>query len=320
MGMKLRQLGASDIYLSPIIMGTWQAGKTMWSGINDKESLRAIRAGFNSGIIAFDTAELYGNGHSERIIGEALRGFRDQAVIASKVSPRHMRYNQVIAACERSLRNLKTDYIDLYQIHWPSGSFGNKEVPVEETMEAMNELKARGSIREIGLSNFSRTQLQEALQYGSVQSIQPPYSLFWRHAEKDLIGYCVENSISVLAYSPMAQGLLTGKFKKGHIFQKGDHRIKNRLFSREISDNVQDALTRISAFARSKGVTMAQLALAWVIAQPGTCAIAGARDEEQVKQNAKAEEIFLSDDDLAELDMISRMVTDSLDDNPIMWE
>ena len=318
--MKLRRLGGSNLYISPIILGTWQAGKTMWSGINDKESIRAIRAGFDYGINTFDTAELYGNGHSERIVGEALHDFRNQVIIASKVSPRHMRYNQVIAACERSLKNLNTDYIDLYQIHWPSGSFGNKEVPVEETMDAMNALKMRGSIREIGVSNFSSTQLQDALRYGEVQSVQPPYSLFWRHAEKDLIGYCKDNSISVLAYSSMGQGLLSGKFKKGHVFQKGDHRSKNRLFSIEFSDNVQEALAEISYFAISKGITMAQLSLAWVINQPGIFAIAGARDENQVKQNAKAEGILLSDDELEELDKISRMVTDLFDDDPVMWK
>ena len=184
----------------------------------------------------------------------------------------------------------------------------------------MKELKMRGSIREIGVSNFSCTQLQEALRYGEVQSVQPPYSLFWRHIEKDLMGYCNENSISVLAYSPMGQGLLSGKFKKGHVFQKGDHRNKNRLFSIEISDNVQKALAEISYLANSKGITMAQLSLAWVINQRGTFAIAGARNESQVKQNAKAVDIFLSDYELAELDKMSRIVTDLLDDDPVMWK
>ncbi len=318
--MELRSLGKSDIKITPIIMGTWQAGKSMWVGIDDAETTKAIQAAFEAGITTFDTAEGYGNGHSERIVGEALINVRKNVVYATKVFPNHLSRDQVIEACHRSLKNLKTDYIDLYQIHWPAGSWGSKVVPIKETMGAMNELKEKGKIRAIGVSNFSRTQMQEAAGYGQFDSLQPPYSLFWRHVEKDAMPYCIENNITVLAYSPMAQGILSGKYGPDHSFAKGDHRRKNKLFKPPIFGRVQEALSRLRPIAERHGVSLGNLALAWVMAQPGTCAIAGARNTEQVLENAKAVEISLSGTDLAEMDAIGRTVTDSLDDDPVMWE
>ena len=318
--MELRSLGKSEVKITPIIMGTWQAGKDMWVGIDDSETTKALRAAFEEGITTIDTAEYYGNGHSERIIGDALAAVRDQVVYATKVFSNHLKYDQVIEACHRSLKNLKTDYLDLYQIHWPAGSWGTEFVPIEETMGALNDLKQEGKIRAIGVSNFSRTQLEEAARYGRIDSLQPPYSLFWRQVEKDTQPYCVENEITILAYSPMAQGLLTGKFGPKHEFAKGDHRSRNRLFKPENYERVQQALDRLRPIAESRGVSLGQLALAWLIAQPRTCAIAGARNTEQVVQNAKAGEVQLSPADLEEIDRIGRKVTDHLDDNPVMWE
>jgi aryl-alcohol dehydrogenase-like predicted oxidoreductase len=317
--MELRSLGKSDIKISPIIMGTWQAGKSMWVGIDDAETTKAIQAAFEAGITTFDTAEAYGKGHSERIVGQALANVRKEAVYATKVFPYHLSRDQVIEACHRSLKNLGTDYIDLYQIHWPSGSWGSKAVPIEETMEAMNELKEKGKIRAIGVSNFSGAQIQETAGYGRVDSLQPPYSLFWRHVEKNAMPYCIENNITILAYSSMAQGILTGRYGP-HSFAKGDHRRKNKLLSPENFGRVQEALSRLRPIAERQGVSLGNLALAWVMAQPGTCAIAGARNVEQVLENAKAAEINLCDRDLAEMDAIGRTVTDNLDDDPVMWE
>jgi len=318
--MELRSLGTSDIEITPIIMGTWQAGKSMWVGIDDAETTKAIRAAFQTGITTFDTAEAYGDGHSERILGEALADVRDQAVFATKVFSNHLQYDQVIEACHRSLKNLKTDYIDLYQIHWPAGSFGSKPIPIEETMRAMNHLKHQGKIRAIAVSNFSRSQLEKAAAYGRIDSLQPPYSLFWRHVENNAMPYCVENNITILAYSSLAQGLLTGKFAPGHRFAKGDHRSKNRLFKPENLQRAHQALAKLAPIAQRHGVSLGQLALAWVIAQQGTCAIAGARNAKQALQNTKAAEVRLSGTDLAEMDAIGRTVTDHLDDNPVMWE
>lgn len=318
--MKQRILGTSDVRITPIIMGTWQAGKRMWEGIDDAEITRAIRAGYESGITTFDTAEEYGWGHSERALAKALEHVRHQAVYATKIFPNHLKYDQVIGRCHQSLKNLKTDYIDLYQIHWPAGSWGTKVVPIEETMRAMNDLKQQGKIRAIGVSNFSSVQLEEAAQFARIDSLQPPYSLFWRHVEKDAMPYCQKNNITILAYSSMAQGVLTGKFAPGHTFAKGDHRSKNKLFKPENYKRVHQALAKLHLIADRHTISLGQLALAWVIAQPGTCAIAGARNAEQVLQNARAAEVHLSDSDLEEIDRIGRGVTDHLDDNPVMWE
>jgi aryl-alcohol dehydrogenase-like predicted oxidoreductase len=317
--METRQLGTSDVKITPIVMGTWQAGKSMWVGIEDAETIKAIREGFEAGIATVDTAEVYGNGHSEQIVAQALSDVRDKATYATKVFANHLKYDQVIEACEGSLKNLKTDYIDLYQIHWPSGAFNSEVVPIEETMSALNKLKEQGKIRAIGVSNFSRTQIEEASQYGRIDSLQPAYSLFWRQVEKDTMPYCVENNISILAYSSLAQGLLTGKFERGHKFEEGDNRAKNKLFQGENYEQAQQALDKLRPIAERHQCTLAQLSLAWLIAQPQTNAIAGARNTEQAVANAKAADVQLSGDELKEIDAIGRLVTDHLDDNPVMW-
>ncbi len=186
-------------------------------------------------------------------------------------------------------------------------------------MSALNYLKEQGKIRAIGVSNFSRAQLEEAAQYGRIDSLQPPYSLFWRYVEKDAMPYCVENNISILAYSPLAQGLLTGKFAPGHKFDPKDNRVDNKLFQGENFERAHQALEKLRPIAERHDCTLAQLALAWLIAQPQTQAIAGARNTEQATANAQAANIQLSEAELQEIDSIGRIVTDHLDDNPIMW-
>jgi len=318
--MELRNLGSSDIKISPIIMGTWQAGRDMWADIDDAETTRAIQAAVDAGVNTIDTAAVYGKGHSERVVGKAVGERRPKVVIATKVFANELQYDQVIAACERSLANLQTDYIDLFQIHWPSGSFGSPVVPIEETMRALAALKDQGKIRAIGVSNFSRSQLEEAMAYGDIVSLQPPYSLLWRHVETDAMPLCVAEGLSILAYSPMAQGILTGKFGPDHRFKRGDHRRANRLFQEPVFTRVQEALEALKPIADHYTITLGQLALAWVIAQPGACAIAGARNAAQALENAQAGAVSLTPEDLAEMDRISRQVTEQLDDNPVLWK
>ncbi|MEM7761707.1 MAG: aldo/keto reductase, partial [Cyanobacteria bacterium P01_A01_bin.40] len=243
----------------------------------------------------------------------------DKVVIASKVFADHLQYDQVIAACDRSLTNLKTDYLDLYQIHWPSGAFGSEEVSISETMSALNKLKEQGKIRAIGVSNFDRTQLEEASKYGRIDSLQPPYSLFWRGVESDTMPYCIEHNISILAYSSLAQGLLTGKFSLDHQFAPGDIRLKNKLFQGENYQHAQQAIAQLRPLAEKHNCSLAQLALAWLIAQPQTSAIAGARNASQVIDNAQAASVTLSTEDLQEIDRIGKQVTAHLDQNPVMW-
>jgi myo-inositol catabolism protein IolS len=318
--MEKRSLGKSAVQITPILMGTWQAGKKMWAGIDDRESVRAIRAAVDAGITTIDTAEVYGEGHSEQIVAQAVSDIRDRLQYASKVFTNHLKYDRVIEACDRSLTNLQTDYLDLYQIHWPSGSFNSESVPIEETMSALNKLKEDGKIRAIGVSNFNREQLAQASQYGRIDSLQPPYSLFWRKIEKDAIPYCVEHKISVLAYSPLAQGLLTGKFSPNHKFEPDDHRSANVLFQGQNFERANQVVEQLKPIAQRHNCTLAQLSLAWLIAQPQTNAIAGARTVEQAQDNAKAANVSLSAEELQEIDRLGRQVTDHLDDNPVMWD
>lgn len=317
--MEKRELGQTDILITPILMGTWQAGKKMWVGIEDAQSIQALRAGFEAGITTVDTAAIYGEGHSERIVAQALSDVRDQVVFATKVFANELKYDQVIQACDRSLKNLQTDYVDLYQIHWPSGAYNSEVVPIQETISALNYLKEQGKIRAIGVSNFSRIQLEEAAQYGRIDSLQPSYSLFWRQIERDAMPYCIENNISILAYSPLAQGLLTGKFKADHQFVAGDHRAKNKLFQGENFQRAQTAIEQLRPIAEKYNCTLAQLAIAWLIAQPQTNAITGFRSVEQAVENAGTFEVELLEEDLQKIDQIGRQVTDRLDNNPVMW-
>jgi len=318
--METRKLGNSDVQITPIILGTWQAGKSQWVGIEDEKIIEAIQASLDAGITTIDTAEVYGDGHSEEIVGQAVKGKRDRTILATKVFANHLKYPQVIEACEASLKRLQTDYIDLYQIHWPAGAFNSEKVPIEETMRALDALKTAGKIRAIGVSNFSQEQIAEAAQHGEIESLQPPYSLFWRQIEQEEMPYCVEHNLTILSYSSLAQGLLTGKFGPDHQFEEGDVRRKNKLFHGEHYQHAQQALDKLRPIAEKYDCTLAQLSLAWLIRQPNTTAIAGARNAEQATQNAKAGEIQLADADVAEIDAIGRIVTDHLDPNPVMWD
>ncbi|MGG6239259.1 aldo/keto reductase [Nodosilinea sp. AN01ver1] len=317
--MDTRRLGNTDIEITPLIFGTWQAGKSGWVDIEDQAVIDAMQAALDAGITTFDTAEVYGNGYSEELVGKALGDRRDRVILATKVFANHLKHDQVIEACEHSLRRLQTEVIDLYQIHWPAGSFNSDMVPIGETMGALNQLKEQGKIRAIGVSNFSKSQLEEAITYGRIDGLQPPYSLFWRGVEAELLPYCVENNLTILAYSSLAQGLLTGKFGPDHQFPKEDIRSKTKLFQPPLYDKAQAALEKLRPIARRHHTTLGNLALAWLVAQPQTTAIVGARNVEQAKENAQAASVSLSDADLAEIDVISRTVTDHLPSNPVMW-
>lgn len=317
--MNSRTLGKSDVKISPVIMGTWQAGKTGWVGIEDDQVVAAIRAGYEAGITTVDTAEVYGDGYSEKLVAKALSDVRDSATYATKAFANHLSADKLTEACENSLKRLETDRIDLYQIHWPAGSFKSEQVPIEETMGALVKLKAQGKIRAIGVSNFSQVQLEEALQYGRIDSIQPPYSLFWRQVEQEIMPFCEQENISILAYSSLAQGLLTGKFGPEHEFPADDVRSKNKLFKGEIYQSAQKAIAQLQPIAEQYKTSLGCLAIAWLTAQPQTGAIVGARNAQQAKENAKAAALEISQADLDKIDEIGRTVTDQLDENPVMW-
>lgn len=313
----LQQTTNAEPSLSPVIMGTWQADSQYWQGVDDRELIAAVHAALDAGITTFDTAENYGNGHSEQLLGEALQGRRSRAVICSKVFSNHLRAEQVVAACHRALTNLRTDYLDLYQIHWPAGSWGSEVVPIGETMDALLGLRAQGKIRAIGVSNFNLAQLQDARRCGEIFSLQPPYSLFWRHIDREIRPWCEAQGIRILAYSPLGQGILSGRFGPGHHFD--DNRKDNRLFASPHVERAHAALQELQPIADRLGISLAQLAIAWVIAQPLTHAVVGARDATQIQQTAAAASVVLSPDELARIDEIGRRVSDPLMDVAVPW-
>lgn len=318
--MKYKNLGTTGIQISQILMGTWQAGKGRWVGIEDRQSLEAIQCAFEMGITTFDTAEIYGDGHSEMILGQALKEVREKALLCTKVFRNHLKYDQVLEACHNSLKHLGTEYIDLYQIHWPSGILGSEPVPIGETLEALNRLKEEGKIRAIGVSNFTQKQVEEAQKYGSIESVQPPYSLIFRPFERDLNPYCQDQKISILAYSPLAQGLLTGKFGPDHKFDPEDNRSCNKLCEGAHYQRVQEVLKKLRPLADRHGTTLGNLSLAWLLHRPQTHIIVGARNQDQVKQNVRALEVQLSEEEVEEIDSIGRIVTEPLSKDPVMWD
>jgi aryl-alcohol dehydrogenase-like predicted oxidoreductase len=319
--MRYGIIGTSQIEASKIILGTWQAGKDMWVDVDDSETTKAIRGALDVGINMFDTAAVYGDGHSEQIIGNALKSIgREQYYLATKVFANKLKYSDVIEQCNKSLKNLQTDYIDLYQIHWPSGAFGSEVVPIQETMEAMQVLLETDKILNIGVSNFSAQQIQEAQRYGQIVSNQPPYSLIWRQYDHETNPFCRSNNIGILSYSPLAQGLLTGKFKPGHKFQDGDNRSHNKFTHPENFANVQKVVAGLQKYADKYNTSIGNIALNWLISQPNTFAIAGARNLQQVTDNARSCDFSLTQEELVEIDHLSEIVTDHMDQTDRMWD
>ncbi len=318
--MQYGNLGKTNIQFSKIILGTWQADKSMWPDSNETDITNAIHKALELGMSTIDTAIVYGNGYSEQLIGKALNSIqRSQYQLATKVFSNKLKYEQVLSECHQSLKNLQTDYIDLYQIHWPSGSFGTEIVPIEETMKALNQLKQEGKILQIGVSNFSQQQIKEAKQYGEIVSNQPPYSLLWRSYDKETNPYCRQNNISILSYSPLAQGILTGKIKSNHAFKPGDTRVHNKLLNPNIFGAVEKVLEGLKQYAAKYQVSVGNIALNWLISQPNTFAIVGARNAEQVEVNARSCDFVMTPAELKEIDLLSELVTKNMDQNEMMW-
>jgi len=321
--MEYRKLGNSNLDVSVITFGAWAAGGWMWGGTERSEAVKAIRAGYDLGVTSIDTAPIYGQGTSEDITGEAIKGLpREKVQILTKYGMRWdlakgkfdfksadnsgkpidiYRYagrESIIEECENSLRRLGTDYIDLYQIHWP-----DLTTPIQETMETVAELIKQGKVLYAGVCNYNVEQLEEARKYVNIVSNQVPYSMVKRDIEKDVVPYCLKNNISILAYSPIQRGLLSGKMKPGHQFAPGDHRANSYFFSNGNIERTSAFLNKIRPLADKKGVTLAELVLRWTLEQPGiTIALAGARNETQSVENARAGVINLSPEEVAFID------------------
>lgn len=312
--MEYRRLGRSDLQLSVISLGCWPFSGGEWGEVSDDESIATVHWCLDNGINFFDSAEAYGRGRSEEVLGRALKGRRDKAIIATKVSYEFSK-EAAAKAAEASLKRLQTDYIDLYQVHTP-----NIRVPLAETMEAMLKLQQAGKVRVIGVSNFDPPQMQEALKTARFDSLQPPYSLVWRHIEDEILPFCMQNEIGVIAYSPLAQGLLTGKFTKDSKIPEGDVRSRGVLFKGEPFQRSLEVVDALKKIAGAHGKTTGQAALNWLIAQPGvTSAIVGAKRPAQAEENAGAAGWRLTDDEIAHLRTVSEPVLALVKDEQWMW-
>lgn len=315
--MKHHALGASGLHTSVVGFGAWAAGGWMWGGSDASDAVAAIQAALDEGVTLIDTAPVYGFGRSEEIVGRALQGRRDQAILATKCGlvwdtdegeafftnekavRKHLAPAAIRREVEASLRRLGTDRVDLLQTHWQT-----ETTPIEETMETLIALRREGKIRAIGISNATQPQLERYRAVGRVDVDQESFSMLDRRmAAEGRLEYCRRNDIAVLAYSPMARGLLTGKFAANHAFQPGDHRASHPDFSPANLQRVDRLLTVIRPVADAHGCTLGQLALAWALAQPGlTHVLAGARDARQARENAAAADIVLSTEERARID------------------
>ncbi|WP_017732673.1 aldo/keto reductase [Nafulsella turpanensis] len=313
--MELRKLGKSDVKVTPMAFGAWAIGGWMWGGAEEKAALGAIKAALEAGITTIDTAPVYGFGRSEGLVGKALEGIgRDQYQILTKFGmnwqteegeyffdsedmegrPFKMykwaSKEKVMQECEDSLRRLKTDYIDLYQIHWPDAT-----TPISETFEAVERLMEQGKIRAAGVCNYSTAQVEEALQTVQLASNQVPYSMINRGIEKEVVPQAQEKGLGIIPYSPLQRGLLTGKIKPGHQFNEGDTREGSLYYTDENIRRTQALLDEIKPIADSHNATLAQLVINWTMHRPGVaCVLAGARNQQQVTDNARAFSFSLS--------------------------
>jgi len=311
--MEKRTLGRSGLDITLLTFGCWQAGGDAWSGTDDQNSIAAMRAGYDQGINFFDTAEGYGRGHSEELLGRFLREVGDESVmVATKVGDSNLAAPKLREACEKSLRHLGRESIDLYQIHWPSGTWGSPIVPIEESMGELVKLQDEGKIRAIGVSNFNGDQIEEALQFGRIDSLQPPYSLFFQpYQQNGTMEVCLRHEIGVIPYSPLAQGLLTGKFNQEN--RPTDNRGGSQLFQDPLYGLALEAVEKLQPIAQKYGASTGNLSLVWLLAQPGvTSPIVGARNAEQIADTAKAAALRIDSSDIEAISQIAAPVLSSL--------
>ncbi|MFB5190125.1 aldo/keto reductase [Alicyclobacillus fastidiosus] len=309
--MKYTRLLKSGLEVSNITFGCWELGGGQWEKESDEINIQAIQTAFEMGITSFDTAEGYGKGHSETIVGTALEGRRKDVVIATKVSPDHLRPDDIRRSVEQSLKRLCTDYIDIYYVHWP-----NKDIPLADTMNEFRRLREEGVIRAVAASNFSLEQLKEAMTVTYVDAIQPEYSLLHRGIERDVLPYCRDHSIGVLTYSSIAKGILSGAYHLGEARQihDDDFRRNRRLFLKEHLEQETELVLLLKDIAEQHGVTPSEIAIAWLLHQRGvTSAIVGTQNIDHLRSNARAVDITLTNEQLTALDETSRKVLIAID-------
>jgi len=317
--MKYRKIGNSDLQLSVVTFGAWAAGGWMWGGTDRREAIEAIRTSYSLGVTSIDTAPIYGQGTSEEIVGEAIKGLRREDIqILTKYGMRwdlqkgdfafssadnsgkaidiykYAGKESIIKECEDSLKRLGTDYIDLYQIHWPDST-----TPISESMEAVSRLIEQGKVRYAGVCNYDAAQMAEAEKSIPLISDQVPYSMVKQDIKSELVPYCLTQQKSILAYSPLERGLLTGKMDSHYKFAAGDHRQSVPFFKEENLKRTNVFLQQIKPIADERKLSLGQLVILWTLEQPGiTITLVGARNSEQAMQNAQAIDQTLSQEEL----------------------
>jgi aryl-alcohol dehydrogenase-like predicted oxidoreductase len=313
--MEYRRLGRTGLKLSEIGLGGWL---TFGEGVGAADADRIIRRAFDLGVNFYDTANIYATGESERIMGQALSQFpREELVIASKVRGRMwpgplgegLSRKHIVAACDHSLKRLGLDYIDLYQIHWPDA-----ETPIEETLQALSDLVHQGKVLYVGCSNFTAAELQDALDLSEelglvrMDSMQPHYNMIFRSAEEALLPLCAEEGVGAVVYSPLAQGLLSGRYRKGYEPAAGERSGANEHFRKSyLTDGNLAVVGELVQMAEKAGRTMAQYALAWILRRPEiTSVIVGASKIAQIEDNVKASGYAIPEAELAAIDEVMR--------------
>lgn len=289
--METIKLKNSKIESTRIALGTWAIGGWMWGGTQERESIETILTALDKGINIIDTAPVYGFGKSEEIVGKAINeyGKREDIIIATKVGLewtndqkiyRNSTKSRIIKEVDDSLRRLQTDYIDIYQVHWP-----DINTPFQETAEAMRELLAKGKIKAIGVSNYSPKQMEEFQKYSPLHSNQPPYNLFERQIEDDILPYCKQNDIATLAYGALCRGMLSGKMRKDRKFEGDDLRKHDPKFKAPRFDQYLDAVDELDRFAQENyGKSVLELAVRWILDSGVEIALWGARKPSQVEK------------------------------------
>ncbi len=309
--MQRTTLGRSGLHVSRIAFGTWQLGGE-WGSVDPDEAKAAIRHALDLGVNFFDTAQAYGFGESERMLGEALRPEldrnRDSVIIATKggINPgkepaRDSSREWLRSGVHASLEALGVDYIDLYQVHWPDPT-----TAYEDTAGYLQEMVDEGLIRHVGVSNYDAQQLAAFARVRPVETLQPPYHLFRRAIEDEVLPYCVEHDLGVLVYSPLGSGLLTGRMTPDTTFEDSDWRSRASAYTGEKLEQNLRVVERLSAFAEERGWHVSQLAIAWTLAQPGVhVAIVGARSRQNIERSLGAADIELTSQDVAEIERIT---------------
>lgn len=287
--MQYRELGKSGLKVTPMALGGWPlGGGAEWGKkLPDETYLDMIRCALDGGINFIDSAVFYGHGHSEELIGQAVKGYdREKLVISTKQVAGRLTHETARETVEACLKRLDMDYVDIFLVHWPS-----PDVDIAENMDELNKLKDAGLIRAIGVSNYTLEHIKRARQYAQVDVLQPCYSLFWRYQlEREILPYCIENNIGIMTYSSIGQGILTGRFSAGKILDEGDQRQNTiPLYSDEVFPVAVKAAERIGEIGAKYGKTTVQTAINWVMNTPGiTAALVGAKTRAQEEENLGA--------------------------------